>query len=60
LKSSVVRLDSRGIAKLVDFSLAIMQKSPHMQSTLDDGNIVGTPGFISPEQVQGVEHLTTQ
>jgi len=56
LKSSVIRLDSRGIAKLVDFSLAIMQASP----TLDDGNIVGTPGFIAPEQVQGVDHLTTQ
>ena len=60
LKSSVIRLDSRGIAKLVDFSLAHINTTPQAQSSLDDGNIVGTPGFISPEQVQGVEHLTTQ
>jgi serine/threonine-protein kinase len=60
LKSSTIRLATRGVAKLTDFSLAI-QAGPGVNATaLDGGNIVGTPCFLSPEQAVGSHTLTTQ
>jgi len=60
LKSTTIRLDPRGVAKITDFSLAVVA-GPGIDATArDDGNIVGTPCFLSPEQAQGARTLTTQ
>ncbi len=60
LKSSTIRLDSRGVAKITDFSLAISGGAGVDASAMDDGHIVGTPCFLSPEQAQGSHLLNTQ
>ncbi len=59
LKSATIRLDSRGIAKITDFSLAILADNNAFAYSMDDGHIVGTPCFLSPEQVQRSSTLTT-
>ncbi|MDD4018632.1 MAG: serine/threonine-protein kinase [Kiritimatiellae bacterium] len=60
LKSSTIRLDPRGVAKITDFSLAI-EAGPEVNATaMDDGLIVGTPCFLSPEQALGSHELNTQ
>lgn len=60
LKSATIRLDSRGIAKIMDFGLAIIA-GPNVDATaMDGGHIVGTPCFLSPEQAQGANTLNTQ
>ena len=60
LKSSVIRLDNRSVAKITDFNLAIQVKQGIDVTAMDDGLIVGTPCFLSPEQAQGAHTLTTQ
>ena len=60
LKSSTVRLDPRGVAKITDFSLAITAGAGVDATAMDGGHIVGTPCFLSPEQAQGAHLLTTQ
>jgi serine/threonine protein kinase len=60
LKSTTIRLAARGVAKITDFSLAIQAGLDVNATALDDGNIVGTPCFLSPEQAQGSHTLTTQ
>jgi serine/threonine protein kinase len=60
LKSSTIRLDPRGVAKITDFNLAI-KAGPGVDATaMDKGLIVGTPCFLSPEQAQGTRTLTMQ
>lgn len=59
LKSATIRLDARGIAKITDFSLAVMADDVEYAYSLDEGHIVGTPCFLSPEQVQRSGALTT-
>lgn len=58
LKSTTVRLNSQGIPKLTDFSLAIPAGPGVNATAMDDGHIVGTPCFLSPEQAQGAHLLT--
>ena len=60
LKSATIRLDTRGVAKITDFSLAISAGHGVDATAMDGGNIVGTPCFLSPEQSQGARLLTTQ
>ncbi len=60
LKSSVIRMDARGVAKITDFSLAIVAGPGVDAAAKDNGLIVGTPCFLSPEQAQGAHLLTTQ
>lgn len=60
LKSSTIRLDPRGVAKITDFSLAIVAGPTVDATDLDGGHIVGTPCFLSPEQAQGAQMLNTQ
>ncbi|MDD4101593.1 MAG: serine/threonine-protein kinase [Kiritimatiellae bacterium] len=59
LKSSTIRLDARGIAKITDFSLSILTDEGPEAYAMDEGHIVGTPCFLSPEQVQGSLDLST-
>ncbi len=60
LKSVTIRLDPRGVAKITDFSLAIVAGPGVNATAMDGGNIVGTPCFLSPEQAQGSHTLNTQ
>lgn len=60
LKSATIRLDPRGVAKITDFSLAIMAGPGVDATAMDSGLIVGTPCFLSPEQAQGSHTLNTQ
>lgn len=50
IKPANILLDSEtGIAKLADFGIV---KAPHTALT-QDGNILGSPGYMSPEQIKG-------
>jgi serine/threonine protein kinase len=48
LKPANVMIDGRGKARLTDFGLAVVAKEPGVA-----GEIVGTPTYMSPEQVEG-------
>ena len=52
LKSGNVMIDKEGNARIMDFGIA---RSLHTESGTADGSIVGTPEYMSPEQVDGRE-----
>ncbi len=60
LKSATIRMDPRGVAKITDFGLAIVAGPGVDATAMDDGHIVGTPCFLSPEQAQGTHMLNAQ
>jgi len=49
VKPANLMLDSRRRAKLADFGVARIQESEHSTA----GTMVGTPAFMSPEQIKG-------
>jgi serine/threonine-protein kinase len=54
LKPSEIRIDDRGTPKLTDFGRAtVILPDGHPIDEDEPGVIVGTPNFLSPEQVQG-------
>jgi len=54
LKPANILFDEYGAAYLSDFGIARLQES---QSTLTGSGIIGTPAYMSPEQVEGVKDL---
>jgi len=52
LKSRNVMIDKEGNAKIMDFGIA---RSLKTRGITDDGIMVGTPDYMSPEQVKGEE-----
>ncbi len=60
LKGSTIRFDTRGIAKVMDFSLAIIDNPEFDPEIIDKGHVTGTPPFLSPEQVRGGRQLSTE
>lgn len=61
LKPSNIMLDRNGRAKILDFSLANRQGCSDSEATRTSGcevNIGGTPGYMSPEQVDGAPATT--
>ena len=56
LKPTGIRLDSRGVAKIVDFGQAVVAVADHVADP-DEGHIIGTPNFLSPEQCAGEKQL---
>jgi len=54
IKPANVMIDARGIAKLTDFGVArITQGEGENAEATRVGAIVGTPSYMSPEQIQG-------
>jgi serine/threonine-protein kinase len=53
IKPQNVLIDHRGEVKLMDFGIARMAEAP--EAMTQAGLIVGTPHYMSPEQVQGKE-----
>ena len=50
LKPKNIMIDREGNAKIMDFGLA---RTPHGVKLTEVGHVVGTPAFMSPEQVNG-------
>ena len=68
LKPENVFLTKEGVIKILDFGLAMLTARPSQESDLSQsptagtqpGIVLGTPGYMSPEQVRGrpVDHRT--
>lgn len=52
LKPGNIMIDKDGDARIMDFGIA---RSVHARSVTGEGVIVGTPDYMSPEQVEGQE-----
>ncbi len=52
LKPQNIMVDSEGNARIMDFGIA---RSIRTKSITETGMIIGTPEYMSPEQVEGVE-----
>jgi serine/threonine protein kinase len=50
LKPKNIMIDREGNAKIMDFGLA---RTPHGIKLTEVGHVVGTPAFMSPEQING-------
>ncbi|MDH7513299.1 MAG: protein kinase [Clostridiales bacterium] len=50
LKPSNIMIDGEGNARIMDFGIA---RSLHAESITGEGVIIGTPEYMSPEQVEG-------
>ena len=58
LKPANVIIDSAGVPRLIDFGLA---RRADLDSDLTrDGAILGTPGYMSPEQKDGRSHMADE
>ncbi len=56
LKPENVLLDAQGNLKIVDFGLALPTPEPsHSQRLTQEGTVLGTPVYMSPEQLEGQE-----
>ncbi|MBP5321316.1 MAG: serine/threonine protein kinase, partial [Kiritimatiellae bacterium] len=60
LKSENILLNSQGVPKIADFSLAIPAGEGVDATAYDGGLIMGTAYCLAPEQVTGSHTLTTQ
>ncbi len=52
LKPSNIMIDKEGNAKILDFGIA---RALDTQGVTAEGNVIGTPEYMSPEQVEGRE-----
>jgi eukaryotic-like serine/threonine-protein kinase len=55
LKPSNVMIGNYGQVYVMDWGLALLRAGPRLVS--DDGKIIGTPGYMSPEQARGDEEI---
>jgi serine/threonine protein kinase len=58
----LVKVLDFGLAKLVDYPAAALQSNEETQLITADGKVLGTPSYMSPEQVRGwqVDHRSDQ
>ena len=52
LKPSNIMIDKEGNAKILDFGIA---RAAGIQGVTAEGSVIGTPEYMSPEQVDGLE-----
>ena len=60
LKGSTIRFDNRGVAKLIDFSRAMIDSPEFYALVPDNSEFFGSPPFVAPETVNGTRHFTIQ
>ncbi|MDB5953312.1 MAG: kinase domain protein [Massilia sp.] len=53
IKPANIMIDGRGWVKLTDFGVARQSDGGH-EATLAGGTLVGTPSYMSPEQIKGI------
>jgi serine/threonine protein kinase len=47
-------IDGRGWVKLTDFGVARQSDASGAEATMAGGTLVGTPSYMSPEQIKGI------
>ena len=60
LKPQNIRVNSRGILKLSEFSLAVHIVAGADPTAIDKGMVVGTPHYVSPEQARADADIDTR
>lgn len=55
IKPDNVLVNRKGVVKIADFGLAQLQERPEDSSLTQEGTTLGTPLYMSPEQVRGEE-----
>ncbi|PKO65053.1 MAG: hypothetical protein CVU22_21670 [Betaproteobacteria bacterium HGW-Betaproteobacteria-16] len=53
IKPENILVDNQGNVKLTDFGIAKMLDLDGVQATLVDGQLIGTPRYMAPEQLRG-------
>lgn len=55
LKPDNVMVDGQGVVRLLDFGIAVTrdESQPNASRLTDPGVLVGTPGYMAPEQLEG-------
>ncbi len=53
IKPENILVDNQGNVKLTDFGIAKMLDSDGVQATLVEGQLIGTPRYMAPEQLRG-------
>lgn len=54
IKPANIMIDARGWVKLTDFGVARQSDANGNDATMAGGTLVGTPSYMSPEQIKGV------
>ena len=56
----VSTVDGRPVPKVIDFGVAKAVGHRLTEQTLTSGQVVGTPAYISPEQLDGADNIDTR
>ena len=57
----VTEVDGRPRLRIIDFGIAMaLERESHLDVGRDDSEVVGTPGYMSPEQMEGSADIDTR